>query len=130
MNSLPIPRKQRNIVLLVEVTSETSLKENRTLLKQGVKVLSKKLDANNNLAIVTYSRSNKVISSFQSVKNKAQLVDAVQSIGVQHSSVDLQGIDLAYKLAEDHYNVKGENIVVLLRGRCQIRFSRRFRSVN
>lgn len=113
-------KKPKNIIFLVEVTSETSLKDSRTLLKQGVKVLSKKLDANCNLAIVTYSRSNQVICNFQSVKNKSQLVEAVQKIQVQHSSVDLQGIDLAYKLAEDSYNAKGDNIVVLLRDEAQL----------
>ena len=105
----------KNITFLLEVTSETSLNKNKILLEQALKLLSKRAQLTDKIAIVTFSKSNEIILEPTLAKKKKQIVNSLDNIIVNHQQVGLTGIDKAYELAEKHHSIKGDNIVFLLR---------------
>lgn len=108
-------QKPKHITFLLEITSEASLNKNKILLEQALKLLSKKAQQQDKIAIVTFSRSNAIVLQPTAAKNKKVIIKALNNIAVNNQQVDLTGIDKAYQLAEDHYAENGENIVFLLR---------------
>lgn len=105
----------KRITFLIEVASSESLVENKILLKQGIKILAKKLANDDQIALVTYGRSSKIVLNHTLLANKSILIESINNINAESIQVNLDGIDKAYQIAEDNYNDKGENIVVLLR---------------
>lgn len=108
-------QKPKHITFLLEITSEASLNKNKILLEQALKLLSKKAQQQDKIAIVTFSRSNAIVLQPTAAKNKKEITRALNTITVNNQQVGLSGIDKAYQLAEDHYTINGENIVFLLR---------------
>ncbi|NQY06315.1 MAG: VWA domain-containing protein [Flavobacteriaceae bacterium] len=105
----------KNITFLVEVGSFQSASETKVLLKQGIRVLAKKLTPNDQVAIVTYGKSSKTLITHTPLSSKSAIIKAINRLSIESTQVSLKGIEQAYKLAEDNYNEKAENIVVLLR---------------
>lgn len=102
-----------NLTFLIDVSGSMSSQNKLPLLKQAFKLLVNQLREQDKVSIVVYSGSAGLVLKPTSGKQKEKIMNALDNLKSGGSTAGGAGIQLAYKLAEENYNAKGNNRVIL-----------------
>ncbi|MCS4301111.1 von Willebrand factor type A domain-containing protein [Chryseobacterium sp. BIGb0232] len=102
-----------NIVFLIDVSGSMDEANKLPLLKSSLKVLLDQLRPQDKVGIVVYAGSAGVVLPSTSAGEKAQIIKALDNLQAGGSTAGGQGIELAYKLAQENFIKDGNNRVVL-----------------
>ncbi|WP_104733908.1 vWA domain-containing protein [Hanstruepera ponticola] len=102
-----------NLVFLIDVSGSMSSQNKLPLLKSAFKLLVNQLRKQDKVSIVVYAGAAGVVLKPTSGDKKEQIIAALNQLQSGGSTAGGQGIELAYTLAEKHFNRKGNNRVIL-----------------
>lgn len=102
-----------NLVFLVDVSGSMSSPDKLELLKTSLKLLSRQLTADDSIAIVVYAGASGVVLEPTSGDETRKITAALERLEAGGSTNGAAGIELAYKLAEEHFVEGGINRVLL-----------------
>jgi len=105
--------KPSNLVFLIDVSGSMSSSNKLPLVKKTLTLLTKKLTKKDRIAIVVYAGSAGCVLPSTSGANKNKILEALNGLNSGGSTAGGQGIELAYKIAEDHFMKKGNNRVIM-----------------
>ncbi|KMQ67442.1 von Willebrand factor A [Chryseobacterium sp. FH2] len=109
MNNLP----PSNIVFLLDVSGSMDEENKLPLLKSSLKILLDQLRPKDKVGIVVYAGSAGVVLPPTSAAEKGKIIEALDRLQAGGSTAGGEGIELAYKLAEENFIKGGNNRVVL-----------------
>lgn len=109
------PRKlpASNFVFLIDVSGSMSSYNKLPLLKSSLKLLLTQFRENDRVAIVTYAGETTVNLPSTNVKNKKEILEAIESLTANGSTAGGAGIQEAYRIARQNYLPQGNNRVIL-----------------
>ena len=102
-----------NLTFLIDVSGSMGNQNKLPLLKEAFKLLVNQLRPQDNVAIVVYAGAAGVVLKPTSGKHKTKIIEALDQLNSGGSTAGGQGIELAYKLAQENFNKKGNNRVIL-----------------
>jgi Ca-activated chloride channel homolog len=102
-----------NFVFLIDVSGSMSSPDKLGLLKDAFKVLVTNLRAKDYVSIVTYAGNAGLVLDATSGSEKETILDALNKLESGGSTAGGQGIELAYKIAEENFDKQGNNRVIL-----------------
>ncbi|TCI90327.1 vWA domain-containing protein [Tenacibaculum sp. M341] len=102
-----------NLTFLIDVSGSMGDSNKLPLLKKAFKLLVKQLREEDRVAIVVYAGAAGVVLKPTSGKHKNKIIEALENLESGGSTAGGEGIELAYKLAEENFNKKGNNRVIL-----------------
>jgi len=97
-----------NLVFLIDVSGSMGGKNKLELVKKSIHELTNNLRSNDRISIVTYASNSKVILDPTSGDQKEKIKSAVDDLVAGGSTSGSDGIQTAYKLAEQ-YKIEGGN---------------------
>ncbi len=100
-----------NLVFLLDVSGSMNSPDKLPLLKQGLRILVNQLRPEDKVAIAVYAGSSGLVLPATNDKNK--ILEALNKLEAGGSTNGGQGIQLAYKVAEDNFISNGNNRVIL-----------------
>ena len=100
-----------NLVFLIDVSGSMNSTNKLPLLKSAFKVLVNQLRDEDKISIVTYAGAAGLALEPTSDKNK--IIEALDKLNAGGSTAGGQGIQLAYKIAEENFIKNGNNRVIL-----------------
>ncbi len=106
-------RPATNLVYLIDVSGSMNSADKLPLLKRGFQMMTKQLGENDRVSIVTYAGNAGVAlepTTGDKTKTINEAIERLASGGSTHGSA---GIELAYKLAQQHFISGGVNKVIL-----------------
>jgi len=102
-----------NLVFLLDVSGSMNSPDKLPLLKGAFKLLINQLRAEDRVAIVVYAGSSGVVLPSTSGKDKIKIWEALDQLNAGGSTAGAEGIELAYKIAQEHFQKEGNNRVIL-----------------
>ncbi|HTA61639.1 MAG TPA: von Willebrand factor type A domain-containing protein [Bacteroidia bacterium] len=102
-----------HLVFLIDVSGSMEDENKLPLLKRAFKLLVKQLRPKDRLSIVVYAGSSGMIIENASGDEKEQINQALDVLTAGGSTAGGDGINLAYKIAEQHFIKEGNNRVIL-----------------
>ncbi|UUF15270.1 MULTISPECIES: vWA domain-containing protein [Flavobacterium] len=102
-----------NLVFLIDVSGSMDEPNKLPLLKESMKILVKELRPQDKVSIVVYAGSAGVVLSPTSGDEKDEIMDAFDKLSAGGSTAGGEGIELAYKLAQENFIKEGNNRVVI-----------------
>jgi len=105
--------KPSNLVFLFDVSGSMNRPDKLPLLKKGFTMLVNALGEKDRVAIVVYAGSSGLVLDSTSAANKETIIAAMKRLRAGGSTAGGAGIELAYRVAADHYIKGGVNRVIL-----------------
>ncbi len=102
-----------NLVFLIDVSGSMGQENKLPLVIQSLKVLTNQLRKEDKVAIVVYAGAAGLVLPPTSGDKKMTIIDALDKLNAGGSTAGGQGIQLAYKTAEENFIKNGNNRVVL-----------------
>ncbi|WP_298542892.1 VWA domain-containing protein [uncultured Aquimarina sp.] len=102
-----------NLVFLIDVSGSMNDTNKLPLLKKAFKLLVAQLRTEDKVSIVVYAGAAGVVLKPTSGKNKEKILEALDNLQAGGSTAGGEGIELAYKIAEEHFIKNGNNRVIL-----------------
>ncbi len=102
-----------NLVFLVDTSGSMNDPAKLPLLKQGFRMMVDKLRPDDRVAIVAYAGSAGLVLPSTPVRDRATVLGALDRLSAGGSTNGGAGIDLAYKVAAEHFLRGGVNRVML-----------------
>ncbi|QCX38481.1 DUF3520 domain-containing protein [Aureibaculum algae] len=102
-----------NLVFLIDVSGSMSNANKLPLLKSAFKLLVNQLRDEDKVSIVVYAGAAGVVLKPTSGSNKTKIIEALENLSAGGSTAGGEGINLAYKIAEQNFKKKGNNRVIL-----------------
>ncbi|RXR18359.1 VWA domain-containing protein [Flavobacterium amnicola] len=102
-----------NIVFLVDVSGSMSDENKLPLLKESMKVLVKELRSEDKVSIVVYAGAAGMVLPPTPGNEKSKIMNAFDDLTAGGSTAGGEGIELAYKIAEENFIKDGNNRIVL-----------------
>ena len=102
-----------NLTFLIDVSGSMGSSNKLPLLKSAFKLLINQLREKDKVSIVVYAGAAGVVLEPTSGNNKEKILQALGNLQSGGSTAGGAGIELAYKLADKHFNKKGNNRVIL-----------------
>lgn len=102
-----------NLVFLIDVSGSMSSEDKLPLLKRSLKMLIKKLDDKDRMAIVVYAGAAGIVLKPTKGSDRDEILEAIERLSSGGSTAGGAGIKLAYKLAEENFRVNANNRVIL-----------------
>ena len=106
-------RPRANLVFLIDVSGSMASADKLALLKQGLLMLLDKLRPDDSVGIVTYASGSGVALEPTKLADKAKIQSAIEQLGAGGSTAGAQGIQDAYRLAEQAFDKEAVNRVIL-----------------
>ncbi len=106
-------RPASNIVFLLDVSGSMSAPNKLPLLKESMKLLLRKLDERDRVAIVVYAGASGMVLDSTSANNKVKIMAALNKLQAGGSTNAGAGIQLAYDVAKKNFIKGGVNRVIL-----------------
>jgi Ca-activated chloride channel family protein len=106
-------REPANFVFLLDVSGSMDEPNKLPLLKEGMKLLARKLNAKDRVAIVTYRDAANVALASTPCDNPDTIVAAIDSLEAKGSTNGASGLALAYDIATQNFVSGGLNRVIL-----------------
>ncbi len=103
----------QNLVFLLDVSGSMNSSNKLPLLKEAFKLLVKQLRPQDRVAMVVYAGAAGVVLPPTKGDQKAKILDALNQLEAGGSTAGGAGIELAYKLAYQNFESKGNNRVIL-----------------
>jgi len=102
-----------NLVFLLDVSGSMSQPNKLPLLKTSLRVLVDQLREEDKVSIVVYAGAAGLVLEPTSGSNKEKILSAINKLDAGGSTAGGQGIQLAYKIAEENFLKNGNNRVIL-----------------
>jgi Ca-activated chloride channel family protein len=103
----------RNLVFLVDVSGSMQSPDKLALLKQGLALLARDLEAKDRIAIVVYAGASGLALPSTRGSERATILATLGSLEAGGSTNGADGIQLAYRVARQHFIRGGINRVIL-----------------
>jgi len=111
MDTADLPK--RNLVFLIDVSGSMASHDKLPLLREGFKMLSKTLREEDFVSIVVYAGAAGAVLLPTSGADQGTIMGALDTLRSGGSTNGGQGIQLAYKLAEQNFDPDAINRVIL-----------------
>jgi Ca-activated chloride channel homolog len=105
--------KPCNLVFLVDSSGSMEDTNKLPLLKKALKMLVEGLDDRDKVAIVAYAGSAGLILPSTTASKKQQIIDSLDKLNAGGSTAGGEGLELAYKVAQENLIKDGNNRVIL-----------------
>lgn len=102
-----------NLVFLLDVSGSMHSDDKLPLLQKSFALLVEELTEKDRVSIVTYASSNRVVLEGVSGDEKSAIIEALESLKAGGSTNGADGIETAYRLAEEYFIEGGNNRVIL-----------------
>ncbi len=102
-----------NLVFLIDVSGSMNSDKKIGLLKQGFRLLTNQLRAQDTVSIAVYAGASGVVLEPTPGDQKHKILAAIDQLKASGSTNGAAGINLAYQLAAANLNKKGINRVIL-----------------
>ncbi len=102
-----------NLVFLIDVSGSMNSANKLPLLKSSFRILLDKLRPQDKVTVVTYAGSAGVVLQPTSAAKKEIILEAIDKLGAGGSTAGAEGIETAYKLANENFIKGGNNRVIL-----------------
>ncbi len=102
-----------NLVFLLDVSGSMDEPNKLPLLKEALALLVNEMRPIDTVSIVVYAGAAGVVLEPTSCESKEKILGALGSLQAGGSTAGGAGIQLAYKLAKEHFNAQGNNRVIL-----------------
>ncbi len=102
-----------NLVFLVDVSGSMSSHHKLPLVKNSLKMLVKKMRAEDRIALVTYAGNTRVVLESTPGNQKQKIIKAINDLNSGGSTAGAAGIVLAYEQAMKNHLKDGNNRVIL-----------------
>lgn len=106
-------RPQANLVFLVDVSGSMQDPQKLPLVQQSLKLLVEQLKDQDRVALVTYAGSSGLALPSTAIKNRKEVLDAIDQLQGGGSTHGSMGIHLAYDIAKANFIANGINRVIL-----------------
>lgn len=104
---------QANLVFLLDVSGSMNEPSKLPLVKQSMELLLGSLKPSDTIALVVYAGAAGVVLEPTEVREKNKILSALHKLEAGGSTAGGEGLALAYQLAEQHFNAKGVNRIIL-----------------
>jgi Ca-activated chloride channel homolog len=105
--------KPSNLVFLLDVSGSMNSADKLPLLKQGFEKMVNQLGANDRVAIVAYAGASGLVLPSTPASDKQTIISSLNRLQSGGSTAGGAGIELAYRVAADHFIKGGVNRVIL-----------------
>lgn len=102
-----------NLVFLIDVSGSMEDANKLPLLKRAFKLLVNQLRPDDQLSIVVYAGSAGVVLDGADGDEPEKILNALDALQAGGSTAGGEGIELAYKLAKEHFIKKGNNRIII-----------------
>jgi Ca-activated chloride channel family protein len=102
-----------NFVFLIDVSGSMNDENKLPLLKQSMKLLVNQMRKEDRIAIVVYAGAAGLVLPSTSGAEKDKIIAALDNLSAGGSTAGGEGIELAYKTAQENFIKKGNNRVIL-----------------
>ncbi len=102
-----------NFVFLIDVSGSMKSRDKLELLKEGFKIFTDRMTAEDRIAIVTYAGSDKVVLQSTPGSEKDKIKAAIDKLRSGGSTAGASGIRTAYKSAGENFIPEANNRVIL-----------------
>jgi Ca-activated chloride channel family protein len=102
-----------NLVFLLDVSGSMQPPERLPLIKSAFRLLTQQLRAQDSVAIVVYAGAAGVVLPPTSGADKSTILAALERLQAGGSTAGAQGLELAYKTAQEAFLEDGNNRVIL-----------------
>lgn len=102
-----------NLVFLIDVSGSMNPENRLPLLKRSLNNLTDKLRPQDQVSIVVYSGAAGLVLPCTPGTDKTKIREALEKLRAGGSTAGGQGLELAYKTANEHFIAKGINRVIL-----------------
>ncbi len=102
-----------NLTFLIDVSGSMSSENKLPLLKSAFKLLVNQLREKDKVSIVVYAGAAGLVLPPTSGSNKERIIQALDNLNAGGSTAGGAGIELAYKIAQEHFVKDGNNRVIL-----------------
>jgi len=106
-------KPRSNLVFLVDVSGSMNGPDRLPLVKSSLRMLVDQLQPDDTVGIVIYAGHVGTALSPTKISNKAQIIQAIENLGAGGSTAGASGIRMAYDLAQQHFDKKAVNRVIL-----------------
>ena len=106
-------RGASNLVFLLDVSGSMEPRERLPLVKQAMRLLVDRLTENDRVAIVVYAGASGVALPSTRGDRKEEIVRALEELKAGGSTNGAEGINLAYRIAQENFIKGGVNRVIL-----------------
>jgi Ca-activated chloride channel homolog len=105
--------KPRNLVFLLDVSGSMESPDKLPLLKEGMALLARQMRPQDKLAIVVYAGASGLVLPATAGSRQGEILNALGSLQAGGSTNGGDGIQLAYRVAQENYVPGGVNRVIL-----------------
>jgi Ca-activated chloride channel family protein len=105
--------KAANLVFLIDTSGSMDEPNKLPLLKRAFALLVNQLGENDTISIVAYAGSAGVVLEPTKATERAKILAALDNLAAGGSTAGAEGIELAYRLADEHKIDGGNNRVIL-----------------
>ncbi|MGV3458889.1 MAG: YfbK domain-containing protein [Flavobacterium sp.] len=102
-----------NLVFLIDVSGSMNAANKLPLLKQSMKLLINQMRKEDRIAIVVYASASGLVLPSTSGAEKEKIIAALDNLSAGGGTAGGEGIELAYKTAQEHFIKNGNNRVIL-----------------
>ena len=102
-----------NLVFLLDVSGSMNEPAKLPLVKSSMKILTEQLTARDHVAIVVYAGNSGLVLPSTSGDRKGEILAAIDRLEAGGSTNGGEGIQLAYKIAQENFIRGGTNRVIL-----------------
>jgi Ca-activated chloride channel family protein len=102
-----------NLVFLIDVSGSMNEARKLPLLKDALRILVNQLTAKDRISIVAYAGSSGLVLPSTSAGDKSEILNALENLTAGGSTNGGQGIQLAYRVAQENFIRNGNNRVIL-----------------
>ncbi|PWH82475.1 hypothetical protein DIS18_09485 [Algibacter marinivivus] len=104
-----------NLIFLIQVSENGYSLEDEVVLKQGFKLLSKRLTEDDSISIIGYSGLNGVALEEESIKNLKKILYTLNNFKSSIKEFHPDGISLAYDYVNENFKEEAVNKVIMIR---------------
>ncbi|MBN1926017.1 MAG: von Willebrand factor type A domain-containing protein [Prolixibacteraceae bacterium] len=102
-----------NLVFLLDVSGSMNAPNKLPLVKSAMKMLVNELRPQDKVAIVVYAGAAGVVLEATPGTNQKKIIDALENLNAGGSTAGGEGLQLAYKIAEENMVENGNNRIIL-----------------
>jgi len=106
-----LPRS--NLVFLLDVSGSMGSPDKLPLVKQSMELLLSQLQQDDTIAIVVYAGAAGMVLEPTKVSDKQKIFKAMEQLKAGGSTAGGAGIELAYQLAQSHFDQRAVNRIIL-----------------
>jgi len=106
-----LPRS--NLVFLLDVSGSMGSADKLPLVKQSMELLLSQLKPDDTVAIVVYAGAAGMVLEPTQVSEKQKILAAMNQLNAGGSTAGGAGIELAYQLAQNHFDPRAVNRIIL-----------------